>query len=78
MWGEVKNNMLTTCQKEAMGHRDKTKKRALRKCTEISRSLKMRCRQKVFVTEMGMFVPSFVSDYLFTQSVFTVQILGIF
>lgn len=26
MWGEVKNNIFTTCQKEAMGHRDKTKK----------------------------------------------------
>lgn len=39
MWGEVKNNILTTCQKEAIGHRDKIKKRALRKCTEISRSL---------------------------------------
>ena len=39
MWGEVKDDILPICQEEAMGHRDRAKKRELRKCTEISRSL---------------------------------------
>lgn len=97
MWGEkeegeVKDDILALCQKEAMGHRDGTEKERIERNIQklVGIQLKTGCQQKVFVYYNGIvsktllfypdhqlsFVFSFVLYYSFTQSIYTAQILG--